>query len=235
MKAETDDAAVAPARPGRGRPPKGAKLLSIDVITRAALAEIGEKGLPLMSVRSVARRLNVDPKSLYNHVEGKDGLLRAVADFILSTIKLPRATGSLEEDLRAFVHAFRNHALRYPEAASLVMTRPTRSPASLAPIDSVLSLLIAAGFEPARAVHMLRLVMAMLVGIVLREAETGLTFGATNHDAVAEQQRILESSGYPVLVTSARDVALINNDEEFEFALDQIVHLVTDDLRRNAT
>ncbi|AYF75690.1 TetR family transcriptional regulator [Nocardia yunnanensis] len=152
------------------------------------MTAIAEGGLEAMSVRSVARRLGVDAKSLYHHVEGKEGLLDAVTDHILSTIDLPEPTGDLEHDLRAFAHAFRRHAIQHPHATSLVPTRQTKSPASLVPIEAALSILITAGAEPVRAVHILRAFMAAMVGVVLRDADSALTFGATaDHDITQER------------------------------------------------
>ncbi|MDF3309705.1 TetR/AcrR family transcriptional regulator C-terminal domain-containing protein [Rhodococcus sp. T2V] len=216
----------------RGRPPKGSSTLSLESIAKAALAEIADGGLTALSVRSVARRLSVDNKSLYHHVDGKDGLLNAVADHLLSTMELPPRTGHLETDLRAFAVTFRSHALKHPEAAILVMTRQTTSTASLIPLDAAMSALLGAGLPTDRAVHLLRLIMAILVGTVLREAETRLTFSATEPAAVDKRRSILLASGRPALMASADEIAKIDNDAEFEHALDAMAHLARSQLQR---
>ena len=64
----------------RGRPPKGAAQLSRAAILDAAVAVADAEGVSAVSMRSVARLLGVDAKSLYNHVEGKYGLLDALAE-----------------------------------------------------------------------------------------------------------------------------------------------------------
>ena len=117
------DSGVARAR--RGRPPSGASTLSRAAIVQAALAVLVADGAAALSLRSVARRLGVDPKSLYNHIDSKDALLDAVAEHVLSRMVVPRLSGNLKTDLVAIAHAFRAAALSSNrEAATLVLSRP---------------------------------------------------------------------------------------------------------------
>ncbi|NUT50476.1 MAG: TetR family transcriptional regulator, partial [Saccharothrix sp.] len=69
----------------RGRPPKGESRLSREAIVQATLRVIDAEGVSAVSMRAVGRVLGVDAKSLYNHVDGKDGLLDAVAEHILGS------------------------------------------------------------------------------------------------------------------------------------------------------
>ncbi|MCA2214973.1 TetR/AcrR family transcriptional regulator [Jidongwangia harbinensis] len=222
------------ARPSRGRPPRGAPQLSIAAIAQAALAEIDDQGLAGLGVRSVARRLGVDPKSLYNHVDGKEGLLDAVTDHLLTTMRLPEPTGALETDIDRFARAFRAHALRHPQAAGLVMTRQTRSRASLVPLDVALSILVTAGCDHRHAVRLLRMIMAMLIGTILREADAAFTFAATTPAEIAHRIAALESSGLPTLTAAARHIARVDHDAEFDFVLAAAIRIVTDDLAGRA-
>lgn len=177
-------------------------------------------------MRSLARRLGVDAKSLYNHVDGKEALLDAVAEHILATMVLPEPTGDLPTDLRAFAGAFRSHALSHPRAASLVLTRQTPSVASLAPVEAALALLTDAGFRDADAVHVLRTVLATLIGLVLREAEAGPTFGADDADAIASRRALLQQSHLPHVAAAAGHLARFNSDDEFDGAVDLLVRAV---------
>lgn len=218
--------------PRRGRPPKGVPLLTTETIAIAALDEIDAEGLDSLTIRSVARRLSVDPKSLYNHVEGKDGLLDAVADHVLAGVVLPAPSGDLAADIKAFAQAFRAHALCHPQAASLVMTRQTGTVASLAPIEAVLAMLVAAGCSPAHAVQLLRMFMSMLIGAVLREAGAAPMLG--NHDSVeaARREELLLASGLPMLSAAAPFIATFEPDAEFAFAVEKITEAVLGDIAR---
>lgn len=211
-------------RPTRGRPPKGTPGLTRSAILDAAVAVIDAEGVPNVSMRTVARRLGVDAKSLYNHVDGKDGLLDAVAEHVLAGFALPTPTGSLGDDLLAFARGFRRATLRHPRAAALVLTRQVGSPVGLAPTAAVLSVLRSAGFGPAESVHLLRSLLALTVGALLREVDAGPGFGVG--EGIAERRRTLEASGFEELAAVAPELARCDHEEEFEFALGLMVGAV---------
>jgi AcrR family transcriptional regulator len=208
------------APPRRGRPPKGEERLSRAAIVEAALAVIDAQGLDSVGMRSVAAQLGVDAKSLYNHVDGKEGLLDAVAEHVLASIRNPALTGVLVDDLRAIAHAFRDAALARPLAATLVLTRQLSSLAGLAPVEAVLSVLRRAGCPPAESVHLLRTLLATSIGTILREAQAGPTFGASATAAIARRKKTLEASGLPTLVEAAPYLARCDHAAEFDFAVD---------------
>ncbi|GAC56278.1 putative TetR family transcriptional regulator [Gordonia hirsuta DSM 44140 = NBRC 16056] len=204
----------------RGRPPKGASVLSRDVIVGATLQVIDADGVSGVSMREVGRVLGVDPKSLYNHVDGKEGLLDSVAEALLGALDLPEQSGDLVADLRAIAYAFRDRALTHPEAASLVLTRQLASFEGLAPVEAVLSILQNAGFDAEESVHLLRVVLAALIGTLLREVNAGPTHGSDDAAGIAERTAALESSGLPAVAAAAPQLATFDADKEFEFALD---------------
>ncbi|MFC5289830.1 TetR/AcrR family transcriptional regulator C-terminal domain-containing protein [Actinokineospora guangxiensis] len=211
--------------PRRGRPPKGASRLSRDAIVAATLAVIGGEGVAAVSMRTVAKVLGVDPKSLYNHVDGKEGLLDAVAERILGAIELPAPGGDTRDDLRRIAHAFRASAFAHPEAASLVLTRRLGSTAALAPTDAVLRVLAAAGFPPDRAVHVLRFLLAALTGALLREHQAAPDFG-TEATAVDARRAVLDSAALPAVAAAADHLARFDRDAEFAFTVEAAIDAV---------
>ncbi|MFI6170637.1 TetR/AcrR family transcriptional regulator [Nocardia sp. NPDC051052] len=204
----------------RGRPPKGAGQLTRAGIVEATLAVIGSEGVGAVGVRPVARVLGVDPKSLYNHVDGKDGLLDAVVEHLLGSIELPSRSGDLRVDLRAIADAFRRRALLHPSAAVLVLTRQLGSIEGLAPTQAVLEVLHAAGCRPEQAVHLLRTVLATLVGTLLREVNAGPAYGTDDIPGIAARRATLEQSGLPAVVEAAPYLARFDSQAEFDFAMD---------------
>ncbi|MCP2241609.1 transcriptional regulator, TetR family [Lentzea aerocolonigenes] len=204
----------------RGRPPKGESRLSREAIVEATLRVIDTDGVGAVSMRAVGRVLGVDAKSLYNHVDGKDGLLDAVAEHILGTIELPERTGDLRTDLRAIAHAFRDRALTHAEAAALVLTRQLASFEALAPIEAVLTVLRAAGCPAEEAVHLLRTLVATLIGSLLREINAGPTYGTTDIEGIARRQAVLEGSGLPAIVGAAPHLARFDPGAEYDFTVE---------------
>ncbi|MEU6556372.1 TetR/AcrR family transcriptional regulator C-terminal domain-containing protein [Streptomyces sp. NPDC046915] len=218
---------TATREPRRGRPPKGAPQLTRQAIVTATLKVIDIDGIDAVSMRSVARILGVDPKSLYNHVAGKDGLLDAVAEEILGSMHLPEPTGDLRDDLLAIGHAFRESALAHPQAAPLVLTRQLASLEGLAPVEAVLTVLRAAGCPPRDAVPILRTLVATLIGTLLREVHAGPTYGITDVAGIAQRRTTLEQSGLPRVAEAAADLARFDSDAEYQFTLNLAVDAVT--------
>lgn len=207
----------APAR--RGRPPKGATVLSRTAIVDATVQVIDVDGVGAVGMRSVARVLGVDAKSLYNHVADKNGLLDAVAETLLGSIAPVEITGDTRADLHAVATAFRRRALLHPQAAALVLTRQLPSFEALAPIQAMLEILTHAGFGPDEAVPLLRALLATLIGTLLREVQAGPTYGSADPEVIARRQSDLEQCGLPAVVEAAPYLARFNGAQEFEYAI----------------
>ncbi|MFI6099402.1 TetR/AcrR family transcriptional regulator [Lentzea sp. NPDC051213] len=204
----------------RGRPPK--PLLSRDSIVAATLRVIDEEGVAAVGMRSVARDLGVDAKSLYNHVDGKDALLDAVAERLLAGLDLPDRTGDPRHDLRAIADSFRARALAHPAAAPLVLTRQLASLEALAPTNAVLAVLRDAGAGAEEAVHLLRMLVATLIGTVLREVSAAPTFGGDD----GARREALEASGMAALVEVAPYLARFDRQAEFDYTVDLAIGAV---------
>jgi TetR/AcrR family transcriptional regulator, tetracycline repressor protein len=192
----------------------------------ATLEVIDREGVEAVGMRAVARVLGVDAKSLYNHVEGKDGLLDAVAEHILGSIEFPSRRGDLRGDLRAIADAFRARALEHPAASALILTRQLASVEGLAPIQSVLEILRAAGCPAEQAVHLLRTLLAALIGTLLREVNAGPTYGTRDIAGIAARRAALEQSGLPAVAEAAAHLARFDSQAEFDFTMDFAIDAV---------
>lgn len=200
----------------RGRPPKDSGgALSRERILREALALVDDEGLDAVSMRKLARRLGVDPMSLYNHVDGKDALLDGVAEVLLAAIPATGPGPDLRATMAALAHGFRAAMLGHPRAAPLVLTRQLASLTALAPVEAVLGPLLAAGYPPERAVHGLRAVLAFLIGTLMREVSAAPTFSNGSRDRLED----LEASGLPAVTAAAPYLAVCDHEAEFEFGL----------------
>nr|WP_251691245.1 TetR family transcriptional regulator [Streptomyces sp. CHD11] len=212
----------------RGRPPKGTAQLSKDVIVHATLEVIDAEGVSGVGMRSVARVLGVDAKSLYNHVDGKDGLLDAVAEHVLGGVRIPAATGDLRTDLPAIAGAFRERALLHPEAAPLVLTRQMASFEGLAPVEALLSVLRSAGVPNGESVQLMRVLLALLIGTLLREVQAGPTLGTSDKDSIAARRTMLENSGLPHVTEAAPHLARFDRAAEYAYTVRAATALVLD-------
>src|ERR1700677_4694370 len=73
-------------RSTRDRPAKAP--LSVEVVVDAALAILQSEGLEAVTMRRVATALDTGAASLYVYVAGREGLLQAMLDRVIATIKL---------------------------------------------------------------------------------------------------------------------------------------------------
>src|SRR3954465_8795884 len=86
--------AVAQKKTGRAQSPrKGGRVprntLSRDTVVGAALTMIDSDGLEAVTMPKLAQRLGVGTMSLYRHVEDKEDLVAAVAERVMSGIRVP--------------------------------------------------------------------------------------------------------------------------------------------------
>ena len=86
-----------PSGRGRGRP----RVLSDDDVADAALTVAREHGIVGLSMRAVARQLDVAPMTVYGYVANKQALHALVIDRILSQVRVPEPDeGPWEQRLR---------------------------------------------------------------------------------------------------------------------------------------
>ncbi|HEY3709449.1 MAG TPA: TetR/AcrR family transcriptional regulator C-terminal domain-containing protein [Amycolatopsis sp.] len=219
-------------KPRRGRPAGGKPVLTSERIVTEALVMAEQEGLDAVTMRGLARRLDVDAMSLYHHVDNRETLLNQITELVLTGIELPAGTGVFRDDVHAMAQAFRRVALRHPHCAPLVLTRQLGSFTALAPVEAVLSILRDAGFPAASAVHATRSVLAFVIGSLLREVSAGPTFSGDDLGGVERRLAELRASDLPRVVEAAPDLAVCDHQEEFEFGLDLLIVALERQLRR---
>jgi AcrR family transcriptional regulator len=150
----------------------------VDEAARIADAE----GLDEVTLARVASALGVRAPSLYNHVDGRAGLLRLIA--LRSVIELgdalrDAAVGRSGADaLRAIAHAYRAYALEHPGRYISTVWAPAPGDEELTvaaarAIDVVVAVIAGWGFEGDDVLHRVRAVRSALHGFVAIEAEGG--------------------------------------------------------------
>src|SRR3954471_1818236 len=87
-----------------------------EAVLDATLALAEERGLDAVSMREVARRLEVTPMALYRHVGDKQGLLDGLVERLLDELELPDPALPWDERLRLLAARLRATARRHPDA-----------------------------------------------------------------------------------------------------------------------
>jgi AcrR family transcriptional regulator len=151
-------------------------------ITRAlilgtALDIIDRSGVDALSMRRLSDAVDRDTTVLYRHVANKAAVLDGVAEIVLSQLSVDTTDRDWAGQLRAVAHRFRALALKHPNVAPLLVTRPLatplgrRPPGTLRPLEDVLTLLTGAGFTGDAALHIYRVLFAYLHGHMLDELQ----------------------------------------------------------------
>jgi AcrR family transcriptional regulator len=158
-------------------------------------ARADEEGLEALSLRRLARALDVTPMAIYRHVRNKSHLLDLMADRLLERIDLaagePAAwNGRLRRLLGRYQAVAAEHA-----AAALLLARPLSSPTALRISETLLEILHAAGFETAQAVRLLQLIIGMLLGPAIHRAFWAEAARRRPADAARQEASIEAASG----------------------------------------
>jgi len=140
------------------------------------------EGLDAVTLARVAGELGVRSPSLYNHVDGRADLLRAIA--VLSVRELTAAMReatvgrSGADALAAAAHAYRAYARAHPGRYAATLAAPTRGDeehraAAAEAVDVMLAVLRGWDLEGDDAVHTVRAFRSALHGFVAIEAADG--------------------------------------------------------------
>ena len=151
--------------------------LSREIVLAKALELVDAEGLDALTMRRLGQELGRDPMSLYRYAENRAALLDGVSELVLDQLSIHPEDPDWKAQLRAIAHNLRSLALRHPNVVPLLVTRPLSTPlglrplGTLRPLEQILSLLVAAGFEPADALHVYRAYYGFLYGHILNELQ----------------------------------------------------------------
>lgn len=141
----------------RTRLPRGA--LTPERIVETSLKLLDEHGTDGFSMPRLGKALGADQTAVYRHFSGKDDILLAVADRLLEEAFEGFAAQPYWADTLADVcRRVRGAYLAHPAAAALSGPRTTRRPAEMHAADAVIGALGDAGFDPAEAALLYRVV-----------------------------------------------------------------------------
>lgn len=217
--------------------------LSRELIIATALAQIDSRGLPSLSMRSLADVLGVEAMSLYRYVHGREDLLEGIVDALLGDLVADldeELMGHWQGFLQTLAHQVRRIAVDHPRAFPLVATRHPAAPwlrpplRSIEVVDTFLTTLIAQGFSDEQAVHAYRSFTSLLLGLLLLEsASRGAETGPPDQTLDEGDADVPESDGR-VGLDDAPEVRRLRSllsedrsDQEFEVALEDLLERIS--------
>lgn len=206
-----------PEPPDRGE----RRPLTRDAIVDAALVLLDREGIAGLSMRRLAKELDVGAASLYWHVGDKEELLGLLLDRIVGEAEVPDPDpDNWQEQVKELGRENRRLLQRHRDAAQISLGRIPVGPESMPVLERNLAILVAAGLPP-RVVALASDMFALYVGGFAFEESMGNQQADVGQ--LAEYFRSLPKDQFPTLVTLADDLTAGDADERFEFGLELLV------------
>lgn len=204
-------------RVARGRPRHGEREgLSTERVVEEALRLVDQEGIDALTMRSLARRVDVEAMSLYAHIPNKDALLNAVADRVASELRLRLEPGrSWQERVRDAVDAWTTARHAHPGAFPLLFRPRDGTDVERALNEEIMDALACAGFDEAGVALAFRTLVSFLDGALLHWPWTSGTRCGCD-EVVAS----VDSVRYPRLLASAPYAGEMSWDEIFAAGVD---------------
>lgn len=143
--------------------------LTREQVEETALGILTRYGLGDLSMRRLARELEVQAGALYWHVKSKQELLVSVAARLIHDLgdgPEPHDRAAAREAIEALVFGLRHALLPVPDSAEVVQVARTLQPTALAPLNRLRTLLEAAGLTPMHAEWARHLLLNHVLGSV---------------------------------------------------------------------
>jgi AcrR family transcriptional regulator len=180
-------------------------------VLAAALEILHAEGRAALTMRRLARELDVEAASLYTHIRGKDDLIDGMIDLVLDRVALPDPSASWRDELIAGFTAYRLTLIAHPAIVGLMTERGRFSRAQLRLVERAIELLESSGLSTAEAVSTQVTLVAFTLGFVLQE----IARPATMPDDVLASSAVLMRTVQALLATSV--------ESRFRAGLDRIL------------
>jgi len=210
-------------------------------IVAAAIEYVDERGLPALTMRSLGQRLGVEAMSIYHHVNGREDLLDAMVDQLVSELRVDPATTLGPSDgwqayLQQLARSARALAVDHPMVFPLVATRhpaaswlrpPLRS---LAVVEDFLVAMTSRGLDDRAAVHVYKVFTSFLLGHLLLEvAAAGASTAPVEEpldeggSRVTNEGAELDLGEYPTVLRLRPELTRDDAEAQFDKALEAVL------------
>lgn len=225
-------------------PPSARVPLSRERVVLAALEFIDEQGLAGLTMRRLGERLGVEAMALYRYVPGREAMLDAVVQDMMSQLQndpevLRRPRDGWQDFVQRLAHGVRRVALAHPRAFPLVASRPPEAPWLRPPlrnldwVETFLTGMQDEGFDDAACAGAYRAFTSFLLGHLLLEvASHGADVGPLDVLEEPDQPSDAGLEQYPTVLRLrdplSQDHAVVEFEESLEELLERMTLMLTD-------
>ncbi|WP_253768002.1 TetR/AcrR family transcriptional regulator C-terminal domain-containing protein [Goodfellowiella coeruleoviolacea] len=206
--------------------------INAEVIARTALGLLNEVGLDGLTMRLVAKELDVRAAALYWHVKNKQELLDAMATLLFTDVverlEAPGQGETWSAWLTELIRQLRRALLRYRDGARMFAGTHMAHPAMHRCMELTLRTLRDAGFTLAEAARAVTVLLHYTVGFTIeQQARDGAAYQDDNPyrpDLIAQH---IDASRFPLFHQVAVEVFDVGSDADFEAGLQVILAGIT--------
>ena len=212
--------------------------LSLERVLVTALDIVDTEGVDALTMRGLARALGCNAMALYRYADSRDALLDGLVESVMAELVSAPVTDDWTAELRRMAHSFRELALAHPRMVPLLVTRPLATPlglrplGTLRPLETLLGLLIDAGFSPADALHVYRAFFGFLYGHVLTELQEVVADPEESDALLRLGLHRLPPREFPHVRELASELATYDGVAELDKGLDMLLTGLERQLRR---
>jgi AcrR family transcriptional regulator len=164
-------AQVSRRREHGGQPAARARGLSRADIVDIAVAIADAEGTAAVSMRRIAKDLQVGVMSLYWHVESKEELHQLMLETVQAEIKAAEPSGDWRADLATYARNTRAAMHRHPWATDYIGAGPPSGPHDARNADHLIAALDGHGLDVMTTIWVLMTVSTYVMGAALREVQ----------------------------------------------------------------
>lgn len=143
-------------------------LLSSDAILDTAIKILNTKGESGLTIRGIAKVMNVNPNAIYYYFANLDKLLEATVERIFEGLKVSSSEKGWRKYLMDTAFAYRALFLAHPNATMLILSRQRQNQAYVV-LEKTMGVMETAGFSPAEARAIHEQIASMVIGFSLVE------------------------------------------------------------------
>ncbi|MGK8508247.1 TetR/AcrR family transcriptional regulator [Nocardia asiatica] len=183
----------------------------------AALALVDEHGLAGLTMRSLATAIETGPMTIYNYVDGRDGLEQLVTEAVMAQARWPAdPPDSWADEVVAVAEGMWRAVRSHPHAIPLILTRRSLDLATLAPAEALLQALARGDRSGTELLVAFRTVSGFVTGFAQAELAGPLSAGrGEDLSAITDRVAALPPGRFPKLIEIAQAAA--GSDPEAEF------------------
>jgi len=206
--------------------------LTVDRIVDAALEIMSSDGYDAVTMRSVARRLDTGPASLYAHVANRLELDQLVVNRIAAGIPVPEPDpDAWEQQIRDLAHATVTAFRAHPGSARATLGLVPTEHGALLQAEGMMAILVAGGIKPQLAAWFGDLI-ALFIGAVAIEESIWMERASngdgpqSEEEAIAAIQQVFEQlpkDQFPMLTSMAAVMVSGDGARRFEFAVEVLI------------